>query len=319
VQEKLAWTIGKVLKFILESTKFTHKSSFNYDLLRAKVFRWRKETYWTNSMQWIAFVILGVFMGFTASIIVFIEEHLTDFKRDTAEKILIAGSTEGIFTSWAFFTLFSMVLVFLASAMTVYYAPGANGSGVAELIAIMNGINYPGVFSFAVYLTKSLAVVGAVVGGLTIGKEGPMAHIGACIGCSVAYLPFKDFEFMRNDKNKRVLIAAGTSAGVSAAFGAPIGGTLFAYEMSKPNTFWDVKMLWRVFVCCACAVFSLAFFSTTWKVITGGGGNILDMNSSSLKFGVVQVTAPTLKIIPACIIVGALGGLLGAFFVIINN
>jgi H+/Cl- antiporter ClcA len=31
------------------------------------------------------------------------------------------------------------------------------------------------------------------------------------------------------------------------------------------------------------------------------------------------VTAPTIKVVPACIIVGALGGALGAFFVIINN
>jgi chloride channel 7 len=33
----------------------------------------------------------------------------------------------------------------------------------------------------------------------------------------------------------------------------------------------------------------------------------------------VPVTAPTLRVIPACIIVGALGGLLGAIFVEINN
>jgi H+/Cl- antiporter ClcA len=267
---------------------YTHKSSFNYDLLRSKVFRYRKETYFTNSMQWLAFVITGIFMGFTASIIVFIEDHLTEFKRDTAEKILGDGNTEDIMPSWAFYTLFSMALVFLSSVMTVYYGPGANGSGVAEIIAIMNGINYPGVFSFAVYLTKSLAVVGAVVGGLTVGKEGPMAHIGACIGCAVAYLPFKDFDFMRNDEDKRILIAAGTSAGVSAAFGAPIGGTLFAYEMSKPNTFWKLRHLWKVFVCCACAVFSLAFFEEIWAICwSEGKGNILNINASSLKFGIV--------------------------------
>lgn len=217
---------------------YTHKTSFNYDLLRARVFRFRKQSYWSNSMQWMAFVITGTFMGFTASLIVFIEDHLTEFKRDYTEKILDQGSDNNVFPAWAFFSLFSMGLVFLGSVMTVYYGPASNGSGVAEIIAIMNGINYPGVFSFAVYLTKSVAVVAAVVGGLTVGKEGPMAHIGACIGCSVAYLPFKDFDFLRNDVNKRILIAAGASAGVSAAFGAPIGGTLFAYEMSKPNTFW---------------------------------------------------------------------------------
>ena len=131
-----------------------------------------------------------------------------------------------------------MALAGLGSLMTVYYGPGANGSGVAEIIAVMNGINYPGVFSVPTFLTKVFGVVFAVVGSLCVGKEGPMAHIGANIGLFTIYLPFKDFDYLRNDVNKRTLIAAGTSAGVSAAFGAPIGGTLFAYEMSKPNTFW---------------------------------------------------------------------------------
>jgi len=72
-------------------------------------------------------------------------------------------------------------------------------------------------------------------------------------------------------------------------------------------------------VTCAFAVFSLAFFSSLWGIVGGDGGNIFKINSSALKFGVVQVTAPTIKIIPACMIVGALGGLMGAFFVIINN
>ena len=34
------------------------------------------------------------------------------------------------------------------------------------------------------------------------------------------------------------MIAAGAACGISVAFGAPIGGALFAYEISKPNTFW---------------------------------------------------------------------------------
>ena len=62
---------------------YTHKTSFNYDLMRAKVFRFRKENYSANFMHWLAFVIVGTFMGFTASIIVFIEDSLTEFMRDT--------------------------------------------------------------------------------------------------------------------------------------------------------------------------------------------------------------------------------------------
>jgi chloride channel 7 len=55
-------------------------------------------------------------------------------------------------------------------------------------------------------------------------------------------------------------MAAGSSAGVAAAFGAPIGGALFSYEISKPNTFWSFSMLWRVFFSAAVSTFMLGFW-----------------------------------------------------------
>jgi hypothetical protein len=38
---------------------------------------------------------------------------------------------------------FSAVLAITASYITVYIGPGANGSGVAELMGMLNGVNYP--------------------------------------------------------------------------------------------------------------------------------------------------------------------------------
>mmetsp|Transcript_54653 Transcript_54653/g.75068 ORF Transcript_54653/g.75068 Transcript_54653/m.75068 type:complete len:149 (-) Transcript_54653:116-562(-) len=142
--------------------------------------------------------------------------------------------------------------------MTIYLAPAANGSGVAELIGMLNGICYPGMIDPTTCFVKALGVVLAVAGGLCIGTEGPLAHIGACLATMVLYLPIKAFEEFQNDHDRRVFIAAGAAAGVSVAFGAPIGGTLFAYEISTPNTFWNFGMLWKIFLCCGTAVFVLA-------------------------------------------------------------
>lgn len=141
--------------------------------------------------------------------------------------------------------------------MTTYYGPGASGSGVAEMIGYMNGINYPNFIGFETLVTKILGVVFAVSSRLCVGKEGPLAHIGSNWGLIVTYIPNLGFEFLRNDENKRVLLAAGGSAGVAAAFGAPIGGALFAYEMSKPTTFWEFKMIWKTFITCSFAVIFL--------------------------------------------------------------
>ena len=130
-----------------------------------------------------------------------------------------------------------------AGILTTYYGPGASGSGVAELIGYMNGINYPDFIGINTLITKAVGVTFAVTGKLCVGKEGPLAHIGAIVGLSVLYIPGLGFEFLRNEDKKRQFVAAGASAGVSAAFGAPIGGALFCYEMSKPNTFWKFTMI----------------------------------------------------------------------------
>jgi H+/Cl- antiporter ClcA len=110
------------------------------------------------------------------------------------------------------------------------------------------------------------------------------------------------------------MMAAGCSAGVSAAFGAPIGGALFAFEISKPNTFWKFSVIWKVFASCAISVFTLAIISGLMK-----GTGIDDLSSAVLKFGTIDITPPTIEVIPSSIIVGALCGVLGGIFVIVNS
>lgn len=131
---------------------------------------------------------------------------------------------------------------------------------MAELIGYINGVNYPGFLNFSTLIVKILGVTFAVSGKLCVGKEGPLAHIGAIIGALVLYIPGlnKYTAHLQNDEMKRLFIAAGSSAGVSVAFGAPIGGALFLYELSTPNTFWKFHMIWKVFFSCCVGTFVMA-------------------------------------------------------------
>ena len=67
----------------------------------------------------------------------------------------------------------------------------------------------------------------AVSAGLSLGKEGPLVHVACCIGNIIAYMFPK---YGRNEAKKREILSASAAAGVSVAFGAPIGGVLFSLE-----------------------------------------------------------------------------------------
>ena len=206
-----------------------------------------------------------------------------------------------------------MAFVLIACLLTIYVGPGANGSGIAEIMGLLNGINYPGAIGIRTLFVKIFGTIFAVSGGLTIGKEGPLAHIGANIGSLVCHLPFNGFYTLRNDVIKRQMIAAGASCGVSAAFGAPIGGALFSYEISKPNTFWTFSMLWRVFAACSICTFLLGIFNSLWF------GTTFSLNDTgALKFGKLEDTESSLLDIPAAVVIGIVCGLLGSFFIFVN-
>ena len=83
--------------------------------------------------------------------------------------------------AWLFLASFAFIYAIIASALTVYLGPGANGSGIAEIMAMLNGVNYPGYISYESLFTKIFGVILAISASLCVGKEGPLAHIGAIV------------------------------------------------------------------------------------------------------------------------------------------
>lgn len=104
----------------------------------------------------------------------------------------------------------------------------AAGSGIPEIKTILSGFVIPHFLDFKVLVAKAVGAVFAVATGMCLGKEGPFVHISTC----VAYLVGKCFpKYKDNGRKMRELLSAGCSSGLSVAFGAPIGGVLFSYEV----------------------------------------------------------------------------------------
>ncbi len=124
-----------------------------------------------------------------------------------------------------------VVLVPVVGAVGVAFlvktlAPEAKGAGVPE---VMDAIYYKeGCIRPVVAVVKPIASALSIGSGGSVGREGPIAQIGAAIGSilgQVIPMPVKQ---------RVTLIAAGVGGGIGATFNAPIGGLAFAAELVMP-------------------------------------------------------------------------------------
>jgi chloride channel 3/4/5 len=104
------------------------------------------------------------------------------------------------------------------------------GSGIPEIKTILSGFVIPHYLDVKILVLKAVGAVFAVATGMSLGKEGPFIHIAACVGQLVAE---RFPKYRENQKKMREILSAACAAGLSAAFGAPIGGVLFAYEVGR--------------------------------------------------------------------------------------
>lgn len=248
-------------------------------------------------------------MGGIAFLIDLLTEELV-LQKWTVVQYLLKNSVS---LGWITYVVFGALFGGLAVIITAFVAPGAAGGGSAELMGFLNGVKYPSLISIRTLVVKIIGLSLAVASGLCIGKEAPLAHIGAIIGILAVYIPLPYFEFFRNDEDKREIAAAGCAAGVAAAFGSPIGGSLFSYEISRPSTYWSFGLTWKIFFCSSVSTF---FLNILHSLRTGE--SILVVNAGLIKLGQYDEHPYKLHDFPFFLIIGMLGGLLGAFFIFVN-
>lgn len=78
-------------------------------------------------MEWIAFILVGVNVGLTASVMVRFEDLLVEGKRKLAMSLI----DKSIVLAWLIYSGVSIVCVIVAAVMTVCWAKGARGSGIS--------------------------------------------------------------------------------------------------------------------------------------------------------------------------------------------
>ncbi|POM61591.1 Chloride Channel (ClC) Family [Phytophthora palmivora] len=155
-------------------------------------------------------------------------------------------SSHAEYAAWAAFT----VVVATASVKwTAVFDPMAAGSGIPEMKSIISYDHREDASRYLAARTLISKIGGlalALGSGVSLGKEGPFVHTSSIIAHRLmkhvkCFHRIYDDDFMR-----RHVYNAACAVGVTTTFRAPIGGALFAIEVT--STIFMVSNYWRAFV-----------------------------------------------------------------------
>ncbi|HUN56263.1 MAG TPA: chloride channel protein [Smithella sp.] len=111
----------------------------------------------------------------------------------------------------------------IVGPLVYFFAREAKGHGVPE---VMEAVALKGgVIRKRIVLIKTFASAISIASGGSVGREGPIVHIGSAIGSGFGQILKVSADRMRT------LVACGAAAGIAATFNAPIAGVMFAMEI----------------------------------------------------------------------------------------
>jgi chloride channel 3/4/5 len=212
----------------------------------------------------------------------------------------VSGDVNEYVVDYIIYVSVAVVFAGLAGLFVTTLAPYAAGSGIPEVKTILSGFIIRGYLGAWTLLVKSLGMVLAVGAGLTLGKEGPLVHVACCCGNLFTRLFPK---YYNNEAKKREVLSAAAAAGVSVAFGAPVGGVLFSLE--EISYYFPHKVMWRAFFAALTAAFTLQLMNPYFS------GHLV------LFYANYDHQWHLFEFIPF-ILLGLFGGLYGAMFIKLN-
>ncbi|VDL60927.1 unnamed protein product [Hymenolepis diminuta] len=272
-------------------------------------------------LRYVLLFAIGLAVGSVASLIDFLTHLICSNKYLLLQFLFDKYHTYwGVLVTGSVWCAINGLIILTAALLTVYVAPVAGGSGIPQIKCYLNGLNIPFVLRGKTMLIKALGVVLAVCGGLVVGKEGPMIHIGAVVAAGISqgrltWCNFSSrlFRCFRNDPVKRDFVNAGAAAGVAAAFGAPVGGLLFTLE--EGASFIFQRLTWNTLFTSVTSMFTLALFRS---IIDGQPFSFTP--GGLVSFGMFETaTSYNAYELMIFVLMGVFGGLVGALFVALNK
>lgn len=161
----------------------------------------------------------GIIVGiFSALLVIFYRVALE--KAEEFRNVAIGWMQQDMKLIWIWFA-FLLLGGYLVGTM-VKKEPMISGSGIPQVEGILLGkirVNW-----LSIIIRKVIGGIISIGAGLSLGREGPSIQLGAAVGQGIQKI------FKRFNIEEKYLITSGASAGLSAAFNAPLAGVLFSLE-----------------------------------------------------------------------------------------
>jgi H+/Cl- antiporter ClcA len=245
----------------------------------------RRESATLHSVYLITAVIVGAAAVFYAQLIALIQGFY--FQCYLAHPVMVC--------------VFCPLLFVGATGLVVLLAPQAKGSGIPQVLQAIDysqgrsqsrSSGHDDLVSVRTAVVKVFSMAVGILGGASIGREGPTVQISA----SLFALTGKRMKRIFPNVDFHSYLIAGGAAGVAAAFNAPLAGITFALEEIAHGAFDQFKD-W--------VMLSVVIAGVAAQAIAG----------DYLYFGHPHTHATSLfTIILEAILIGSIGGLLGGMF-----
>ena len=165
-------------------------------------------------------VLIGVVVGYGAILFrLLIEMFQTIFTGSGQE-----GLVEILHSlPWWHILLMPVVGGMIVGPLVHFVFPGSRGHGVPEVITSV--ALHGGKMQLRDGLGKMLACSLSIGCGGSVGREGPVVHLGATLASTFGR------SLQMSTRHMRTMVGCGAAAGIAASFNAPIAGVMFALEV----------------------------------------------------------------------------------------
>lgn len=226
----------------------------------------------------ILLVTLGALAGAISGLTLWASEQLS-----YAQVLLI--NAKHLLATPTYYFISAVVLAIIPALIIKYFCRQASGSGLPEFKSIMAGEMKPSerahLVSFRIFIAKIVGLTISSGSGLSIGTEGPLVHISACIAHLLLRNISEFVDILDSPSLSRQIFAASAAVGISSAFNAPVGGLLFSVEIT--STFYLISNYWKSFVASMAGAFACSLFLFS-RQTSGQYGVALEMDISDTPY-----------------------------------